>query len=523
MISKEAVQAFLRRPLEDYAWLKFKPKRGVLKRIARMGNRQHLFRTMPYRHQVVCFFIGICVSRFLFLLDMGLGKTKIVLDIFEYKFNNDEATRALVLVPNKINVDGWREEIELHSRMRFQGLLGSTKEKWQKLEDEADIYVVHYSGLVHMVTTKAKVRGQKKNKLRIDSEAIEVLGRKFDYLVLDEIHKVKNHRTVIYAVLNKLSPMIPFVYGMTGTPFGKQPENLWPQFHIVDRGETLGDTLGMFREAFFDMKFGYGGHRKYVLRKDMQERLHIMIQNRSIRYEDKECSDMPERIDIPIPLTLTIEQMAYYKPTHATLTDAMRTVKKDRENGYHQLRQICSGFVKWKDESDQKAMEVLFKENPKLEAIESLALELPESRKMVIFHEYIYSGRMIATRLRSLKLDCAEVRGEIKDPIAEVRKFKENSKCRFLVANIAAGSVGGNYQIANTVVFFESPSGPIARTQAEKRCTGARQKEYDRVYVYDLIVRDTVEEDIQDSLADGRDLFESLVNGKANISVPRHV
>ncbi len=295
---------------------------------------------------------------------------------------------------------------------------------------------------------------------------------------------------------------------------------MWPQFHIVDRGETLGNTLGIFREAFFDTKFGYGGHRKYVLKKDTQEFLHVMIQNRSIRYEDNECGDMPERVDIRIPITLSVEAVAYYKPTHTELTSDMRLNKQDKKNGYHQLRQICSGFVMWKEE-DQK-IEVLFKDNPKLDAIEELALELPTNRKMVIFHEYVYSGRMIAERLRNSKLDCAEVRGEVKDSIEQVRWFKEDPKCRYLVANIAAGSLGGNYQVANTVVFFESPSGPIPRTQAEKRCTGARQKLYRRVYVYDLVTRGTVEEDILKSLGEGKDLFDLLVNGKASISVPNH-
>ncbi len=61
-----------------------------------------------------------------------------------------------------------------------------------------------------------------------------------------------------------------------------------------------------------------------------------------------------------------------------------------------------------------------------------------------------------------------------------IRRFKKDPKCVCLVANIAAGSVGGNYQVANTVVFFESPSGTIARVQAEKRCSGARQTLFNR-------------------------------------------
>lgn len=522
MISKQAVKAYLDRKLEDYSWLKEKSKHGFVRRISQMGARQHLFKTVPYLHQYVCFYIGICLTRFLFLLDMGLGKTKIVLDIFEFRWNNGEATRMLVLAPNRVNVDGWAEEIELHSRMEFQSVLGSTEEKWRKLEEEADIFVTHYPGFLHMVTKKKSAKKKKRGKkvLEPDESALRRIADRFDVLVLDEIHKIKNHQTVTYRALVKLSKMLPCVYGMTGTPFGKNPENLWPQFNVVDFGETLGTTLGIFREAFFDEKFGYGGHRKYKLKRGMEDTLHQVIQNRSIRYEDTECTDVPKRVDIRVPITISDEAFAYYKPAHATLTEDMRTHRRDVKNNYAQLRQICSGFIMWKDEDGTKE-KVVFKDNPKLEQLEELALELPLSRKMVIFHEYIESGRMIAAKLKELGFDCAQARGEIKDPAAEVRRFKNDENCRFLVANLASGSEGGNYQVANTVMFFESPSDPIRRTQAEKRCTGARQKKYKRVYVYDFVTKGTVEEDILESLAEGANLFKLLVNGKATVSIPR--
>lgn len=518
MISRGVIKAFLERSLNDYSWLKRQPKRRILRRIMESCARKHLFKTPPYKHQVICFYIGTCLDRFLFLLDMGLGKTKIVLDLFEYHWNAGNATKALVLVPNRVNVDGWEEEIDLHSRLPYQPLLGSTEEKWRLLEEPADIYVTHYAGFVHMVSKRRKKKTKKGKAMQVDEKKIARLADQFDFVVLDEVHKLKNHNSLIYKCLLKLSPLVGFVYGMTGTPFGKNPENLWPEFHVVDLGETLGDTLGLFREAFFDEKFGYGGHRKYVLKKGMEEQLHQVIQNRSIRYEDHECTDVPQVVRVKVPVTLSDEAAAYYKPTHQTLIESMRKDKKATENNYTQLREICSGFLMWKDEGTKN--KVIFKENPKIEAIEELALELPASRKMVIFHEFIDSGRAIAAKLRELGLDCAEVRGEIKDTSAEVRKFKTKDSCRFLVANIASGAEGGNYQIANTLVFFESPSDPIRRTQAEKRVSGARQKKYKRVYMYDLATKGTVEDDILESLKEGEDLFESLVNGKAIVSAP---
>lgn len=523
MISKHALQAFLSRKLDDYSWLKAKTKRGFLRRISQMGARPHLFKTPPYKHQLVSFYIGICISRFLFLLDMGLGKTKVVLDIFEYLWNNHKTKRALILVPNRVNVDGWREEVELHSRMECKLVLGTSKEKWEQFEEEADLFVTHYPGFVRMVTKKVAAKKKKGKKVLVPDEvALRRIAERFDMLIMDEIHKVKNHNTVTYKALVKLSDMMTFVFGMTGTPFGKDPQNLWPQFYIVDFGETLGTTLGIFREAFFNESFGFGGHRIYKLKKEMKDTLHQVIQNRSIRYEDHECTDMPKRVPVRVPITLTQEAAAYYAPTHDLLTVDMRAGSAKTKNNYAQLREICSGFVMWRDDEGVKN-KVVFKDNLKLEALEELAEELPASRKMVIFHEYVESGRMIAAKLKELGYDCAQARGEIKDPAAEIRRFKDEESCRFLAANFASGGTGGNYQVANTVLFFESPSDPITRTQAEKRCTGARQKTYKRVYVYDFVTLGTVEEDIQESLEEGKNLFEEVVNGRRTISRPSYV
>jgi SNF2 family DNA or RNA helicase len=525
VIAKGAVKQFLDRKLRDYSWLKKKKKWGFVCKIASMTPRPHLFKTVPYLHQWACFYIGVCLPRFLFLLDMGLGKTKIVLDIFEWRYNAGTADKMLVLVPNRVNVDGWAEEIEIHSRLDYVAVTGTTEQKWRKLEEPGEIFITHYPGFVHMVTKKVAAKKKKGKKvLEPDAAALQRIADKFDFVVLDEIHKVKDHKSVTYRALRKLSPLMACVYGMTGTPFGKNPENLWPQFNIVDLGETLGTTLGLFRESFFDQSFGFAGQYKYKLKRGAEELLHKVIQNRSVRYEDTECGDMPERIDIAVPITLTGEAFAYYKPTHATLTEGMRSnvaMADGVGHQYVQLREIASGFVMWKDDDGTKN-KIVFKDNPKIDVIEELALELPVSRKMVIFHEYVESGRMIVAKLKSLGFAHAQARGEIKDAVQQVRRFKTDPECRFLVANIASGSVGGNYQIANTVVFFESPSSPIARTQAEKRCTGARQKQYRRVYVYDLITRATVEEDIVNSLKEGTDLFKSVVNGKAQISVPTH-
>jgi hypothetical protein len=76
--------------------------------------------------------------------------------------------------------------------------------------------------------------------------------------------------------------------------------------------------------------------------------------------------------------------------------------------------------------------------------------------------------------------------------------------------NTHSGAEGPNWQVAKHTVFFESPVSPIKRKQAEKR---ANRAGFSGV-VWDLIAERSVDVRIQGFLAEGRDLFQMIVQGR---------
>ncbi len=84
----------------------------------------------------------------------------------------------------------------------------------------------------------------------------------------------------------------------------------------------------------------------------------------------------------------------------------------------------------------------------------------------------------------------------------------EEPDCRILVANSVSGGTGLNLQIANYVIFYESPVSPIHRLQAEWRCYRAGQTK--AVFIYDLVVAESVDEKILEFIKEGKNLLSTL-------------
>lgn len=518
MISKKAVRQFLSRPMKDYSFIKEVSRKDLLREIKPLSKEIGFkFKTEPYLHQLACFYIGICLDDFLFLLDMGLGKTKIILDILWFRILSGEVNRVLILVPQETHIEGWEEQIELHSYLEGVPLYGTTEERWSLiLEGEGDLFVLNYQGLMYMVCSIEKNK-KGKNKLKVNPTLLKRFVSNFDAVVFDECHGAKNKESLTWRLCNRLTNYIRVSYGATGTPFGRNPEDLWSQFFMIDKGETLGSTLAEMRQAFFKQEEHFMGFTKWAFDDSKEDSFHKRLQNRSIRYSDSECSDVPKTVYIVQRFSLPSSNMEYYVGAVNGIIEA-KGKPRELSNSFVKLRQICSGYVSYVDEDGNKDI-ILFEHNPKLDLLRELLQALPLNHKMIIFYEFNPSGDALTETVKELGIGCAVVRGGRKKGTNrdEIRRFKKKKDCRILIANWASAAEGGNFQVANYMAFYESPVSPIKRRQCEKRI--ARTGQTKRTYIYDLVAshKASIEMKILEYLEEGEDLFQSIVEGKADL------
>jgi hypothetical protein len=317
-----------------------------------------------------------------------------------------------------------------------------------------------------------------------------------------------NHRSLQFNIAKRMSRGYDFRVGLTGTPLGRDPQVLWPQFYVVDRGEALGETMGVFRHTFFVEKPGFWGGVERTFKKKMTTDLHRLMAHSSIRYSVKECLDLPPKLVSERPFAMTDEQWGYYQ----AVTDKIRETAADErlldvQGLFIRLRQITGGFVSLGGEPSALA------ENPKLDTLMEMLNELPEDEKIVIFNEFVFSGDQIAHALKDRGITAARLYSGTKDKQGELRRFVGDPKVRAFVVNSQSGAHGLNLQESGCkyVAFYESPVSPIVRQQAEARVW--RQGQDRTVFIYDLVARHTVDEKILKFLAEGRDLFTALVEG----------
>jgi len=512
-VNRSAVNAYLDRPRDSWTWIKELGRRDLLKEIQQFKVKP-VFKTTPWKHQLACFYLGACYPEFMFLLKMGLGKTKVVADLMTQARREKRMKRALVTVPHVINMGSWRDDLIRHSDLEPWPIdVSDTEEKWERLADpKGDVTVINYQGLALAVSTKKKVKGKAKVQLVRDDKKIRVLQKLYDFVSIDESHYLKSADTLWFGIMRQLTKEAGSVYGMTGTLFGNNPADIWPQFHLVDRGESFGDTFGLFRGAFFSAESnGFG--MEYTYLKNRSADLNRMIGHRSIRYDYDEVDDvdLPKSVSRVLTLKFGSEQREHYLRALQGLINAQGDGVRDLDAPWTRMRQILAGYLAWNDANGSHV--VRFKENPKLEALEGLLGDLGED-KVVICHWHIEAGKLITERLKQLGVKHVWLHGGTKDKAACRDTFMADPTCRVFVMNAKAGGTGndGLQKVCRYLVFYESPTDPTTREQVVFRIY--RPGQLERVFIYDLVIKGSTDKGVLDDLAEGRDMYEAIVSGR---------
>jgi SNF2 family DNA or RNA helicase len=513
-IARSSIKDFFSRDLLDFRTLKDSKDTWVDGELAKL-NPQPVFRTDPYLHQKICFLIGNEFPQFLNMLDMGLGKSKLMLDLFFYFMATKRARKMLVLCNTTSLVESWLMEVEKHTPWLTASRIAKSEDFLRSHDLNDDVCVTTYQGWMHFVCDKVKKKGEKVNKMVINHGRLKHLCLTFDFVVYDESTALKNHRSLYSKIARKMLKLVKTRFALTGTPHGRNPEDLWNQFFVIDGGETLGDSLGIFREAFFDAKDNYWtGWPSYKFRKDMADELNRMMANRSIYFASEECLDLPAKVYVKHPIVMPSEASAYYEKVVNEVQAAGGHLAK-LDGAFIKMRQILSGFVHFKDE-DEDRKEIVFDENPRLEELVDLINAIDERKKVVVFLEFVLSGELISNALKEVRIGHERLYSGTKDKKRVLERFNSDKRCRVLIVNNQSGALGLNLQVANYVIFYESPVSPIVRQQAEKRCHRIGQKE--KVFYYDLVVKKSIDEKILKYVQEGKDLFAAIVRGEESLT-----
>lgn len=515
IIRRSAIRAFINRPRRDFNEYKNRSLKWLQRRVDALPRRPPIWKRLR-KEQRVGFVAGVEMKKFCFWYDMGMGKTLLAVALSRYFRRVKKVRRVLVLIPNKVNKYEWASDVRKHSpKTRLTILRGSTRHKWKQLEAGDSLFVLEtYGGLVRMLCKPKKRKNKKGRRLVPHLPSVKRMLKQVQGIVMDEsimVQKKKRHGSLIFRLCRKLANLCDIAFALNGTPFGRDPTDMWGQMYVIDEGETLGETLGLFRAALFKQTKNFWGGYDYKFDKKKEKLLHQIIGNRSIRYE-AEAGDLPVVIDIVKKVRLPTGASEYYEKAKQAVI-ASRGNFKEQKNAFLRMRQISSGFVGYDDDELGVRCRYTFDYIPKLERLISMIQEVQHAHKIVVFHEFTFSGDLIAARLKRLKIDHVRMYGKTKEHDAITTRFATNPKCRVFLLQNSMGYGLDRIKIAKYGIYYESPVGTVMRKQTRRRIE-RQHSTHNKVFICDLVVRNTVDQQILDAHQEGMDLFQAIVEGR---------
>ena len=517
MIPSSVVKAYLTRPLDSHTWIKKLSEKELDAAIAALRPVPQLYPKLRM-HQKASFLLGVAYPQFCFWLDMGSGKTLLALELLRYWFKLDKLRRAIIFVTSDKAFSSWTAQLKRFKiDLPLVTLEGSSEDKWQQLAEAQDgLALLPYPGAIFMASSKGKNK-KGKTVLKLDKKKLQRLLAWADGFVLDESTRASGD-SLTFDLISQLSKTATVRYALAGRPFGRDPITLWAQHYLIDGGETLGETKGLFREAFYTAKKNHWGNKysfDYTFDKTMQPELARMIQNRSITYTADECIDLPKVVSIREVVSLPEEAGAYYQRVIDGIISAKGNFRA-MKNAFMRLRQLSSGFLGAVNDETGERIEVAFDENPKMDRLLELLDELPEGKKAVVFYEFTFSGRTLVKRLKTeLGIDSIWLWSGTKDSLKEQRRFEDRNGPAVAViqSRVGAYSLDWLQRVASYSAFYESPLSSIDREQAERRLI--RDGQLHTVFQYDMITKNTADERILAFHREGGDLFDALLRNPA--------
>jgi SNF2 family DNA or RNA helicase len=504
VIDPQVITKWKARPLRDSATVKRFSRVALERELAKLSPAPD-FVLRPHSHQLASFLLAVKYDSYALFHEQGLGKTKIVLDVFRYRKKLGQVQTGLVLVPSSSNTHEWALECARHAPDLTIGILDASikgAEDREQLfwESDVDLVICTFRAFLLMVS---QIRH---GKLELWPSRLDRGPKRFQAVVADESIALSNPDATTTKALLRFSRKIPHCYPMTGTPLSNDPMGLFTQMKFCDGGETLGKNVAIYREAFFRRVQGAYAV-SYKLARGAEPKLHRMLRHGSLRYEARECLDLPKctgGLDAPL---VRFVKMTPTMARHALAWDAQMQdahIVQDTEeqlNIYVRMRKLSSGYIP----TDEGAHHL--KQNPKLDAFMQLLTEFDQ--QVICFLHYKDTADSVIRELRSKAISFAEITGRVANKGAQLEKFRAGA--RVLIGSRAA-MVGLNLQFCNRAAFYESPDSVATRLQAQKRID--RMGQTLPTFIHDFVTVGTYDGRILAALKDRKSVFDAVVDGR---------
>ena len=407
-------------------------------------------------------------KRFILADDMGLGKTtSTIIAALE-----SGAKKVLIICPASLKIN-WAREIENYTDKSIYICEG------KNFSSDHDFVIVNYDIIKNFHDIK-------------DKETSQIINSKFDLVIIDEAHYIKNSQAQRTKLINHFVKNINRLWLLTGTPITSRPIDYYNLLSLVE--SPVAQNWMAYVIRFCEGYQFRAGQRKVwnVNGASNLDELRERTSKQILRRLKTDVLDLPEKIINPVYLRLKSRE---YENLMGEYFDWFRNNKEESSSLTVQFSKLM------------KVRQVIAEEKIS-QTIELAENILEQGKKVIIFSNFTEPLKRIYEHFgkSAVYLD-----GSTTKPARQkaVDDFQDNEKVKVFCGNIKAAGVGITLTSAEVVIFNDLSFVPSDHSQAEDRAYRYGQK--NSVLVYYPLFENTIEGAIYDILIKKKGIFETVM------------
>eukprot|EP00737_Agarophyton_chilense_P000442 gb/GEZJ01000493.1/.p1 GENE.gb/GEZJ01000493.1/~~gb/GEZJ01000493.1/.p1 ORF type:complete len:1665 (-),score=293.33 gb/GEZJ01000493.1/:3404-8185(-) len=418
--------------------------------------------------------------------EMGLGKTIQAISFLASLVISGSRGPHLVIAPRNVCAH-WAEEVEKFypGQISVVTHLGSADERFENLEqvlkeDAFDIMVTSYELAARDIFSKKRREGfPSYSSLLRAFRNVE-----FEYLVVDEAHRLKNDNSKINIGIRSYAKAQRRLL-LTGTPLSNNLKELWSLMNVLN--PQIFSSKATF-ETWFSAPFSSKMEKKNTNvgltaaeKSVIVDRLHTVIRpffRRRVRADVCPTFTSADEVVIRCPMSALQKALMVHFQHRATTKDA------GLNNVVMAMRRVCNHpyivspalYDSYSNQVSPRVVAVsgkfvfLYYALPRLLAGDHRVLIFSQFREVLDFLEDL----MELLHVKFSRLDGMTSADDRSSGLAEFNR--EGSDIPVFLLTTRAGGVGLNLQTADTVILFDSDWNPSADLQAVSRIQRIGQK-----------------------------------------------
>ena len=454
------------------------------------------FKTPPYKHQLKALKLSWEKSYFAYFMEMGTGKSKVLLDNISMLYDKGKINGALIVAPKGVVGTWYKQEIPTHLVDHIENKTVLWQANITKGQSKKLGTLFKTGEELHILIMNVEAFSTQKG---VDFAA-KFLSCHNCLMAIDESTTIKNPDAKRTKNICKLGQSAKYKRILTGSPITKSPLDLYKQCDFLEP-ELLGhSSYYTFRTRYAIMRTANFGGRsvQIVVGYRHLDELAETLKGFSYRVLKDECLDLPPKTFMKRIVKLTPEQEKVYKQMKHLALAEMEGKQMTTATVLTQLmrlQQINCGHFRADDGTIKE-----IKNNRIPELLDTLD---EVHGKVVIWAHYQYDVETIVKHLKKEYGDNCFVTYYGKTPMKQrqdnIKKFQDlESPVRFLIGTTQTGGYGITLTAASTMIYYSNGYDLEKRQQSEARIDRIGQH-FPMTYI-DLMVEDSIDERIVKAL-----------------------